>query len=83
MERLEMRINLVDEDETNEQTKKEQHIWYLLLTLLLQSITVKHTMRKNRKVQVRKGWGCCCPRLGGKNSSFRLTLTKDLLRACA
>lgn len=34
IERLEIRINLVDEDEANKQTKKKQHIWYPLLTFL-------------------------------------------------
>lgn len=35
MERPKMRINLIDKDEANEQTKEKQHIWYPLLTLLL------------------------------------------------
>ena len=35
IEKREIRINLMDEDETDEQTKEEQHIWYLLLILLL------------------------------------------------
>ena len=39
-----IRIYLMDEDETDEQTRKEQHVWYLLLTLLPLSITVKCTM---------------------------------------
>ena len=34
VEKAERRMNLVDEDETDEKMKKEQHIWYRLLTLL-------------------------------------------------